>query len=649
MRAHARTHREQTIKESHVHVQSVSQLPRLPASTRAFSLMFGPCLHVQLHLARRLSFGVMPEITLQLPSLMPADKLGISITNDFHVHKTNPGSIGEQAGFLAGDLLVSIDELRITKGMDKLTVASTMRGDPSKVQAPKSIVVMRETAEDEDEDKDEGLVPLTVPSMPVGVRMGLSVAKGNVVRSVDPGSYAELAGFRTSDVVVSIGGVPMAGVAMLEVATRIRGDRTATTHPCKVLVRRSAANSAAVAAAAQLKVPAEAPAEAAAELAAEAARAAEAPIWLIGAALEKAPVVQSQGIVGVSSGGVNVNGQFIGAVPPPSAVAAFATSVAELAQSYAELKRELAAAVASENYAVAAELQKTIHAAESRLDVVGQSGGAPRHASTGSSTRPRAPALNMPIAAMDRGEVHCTEGGEAGDSALESALWRRAPAKTALDAQLSNGESKATQNPDRISSLEAGDQAQLRRWQESDSEDWKPRRDTRVDLEMDGPLLALAASARASAASTSLASVQIHMTKMGGDGDLGGGDVDLGGGDGDLGGRNGPAAPSLGWTALVAQAHTQALQAANSTHAPSQTLETQLLIALLGRGEILPPDLTSLEQAFEQARQKGLLSGLKVVLSPDADKQPRASVHTTLSPSPGRRTSGTAGATDDLD
>ena len=643
--------------------------------------MFGPCLHVQLHLARRLSFGVMPEITLQLPSLMPADKLGISITNDFHVHKTNPGSIGEQAGFLAGDLLVSIDELRITKGMDKLTVASTMRGDPSKVQAPKSIVVMRETAEDEDEDKDEGLVPLTVPSMPVGVRMGLSVAKGNVVRSVDPGSYAELAGFRTSDVVVSIGGVPMAGVAMLEVATRIRGDRTATTRPCKVLVRRSAANSAAVAAAAQLKVPAEAPAEAAAELAAEAARAAEAPIWLIGAALEKAPVVQSQGIVGVSSGGVNVNGQFIGAVPPPSAVAAFATSVAELAQSYAELKRELAAAVASENYAVAAELQKTIHAAESRLDVVGQSGGAPRHASTGSSTRPRAPALNMPIAAMDRGEVHCTEGGEAGDSALERALWRRAPAKTALDAQLSNGESKATQNPDRISSLEAGDQAQLRRGQESGSEDWKSRRDsrvdlemdgpllgrdlpaTRVDLEMDGPLLALAASARASAASTSLASVQIHMTKMGGDGDLGGGDVDLGGGDGDLGGgdvdlgggdgdlggRNGPAAPSLGWTALVAQAHTQALQAANSTHAPSQTLETQLLIALLGRGEILPPDLTSLEQAFEQARQKGLLSGLKVVLSPDADKQPRASVHTTLSPSPGRRTSGTAGATYDLD
>ena len=166
---------------------------------------------------------------------------------------------------------------------------------------------------------------------------------------------------------------------------------------------------------------------------------------------------------------------------------------------------------------------------------------------------------------------------------------------------------------------------------------------------MDGPLLALAASARASAASTSLASVQIHMTKMGGDGDLGGGDVDLGGGDGDLGGRNGPAAPSLGWTALVAQAHTQALQATNSTHAPSQTLETQLLIALLGRGEILPPDLTSLEQAFEQARQKGLLSGLKVVLSPDADKQPWASVHTTLSPSPGRRTSGTAGATDDLD
>ena len=615
-------------------------------------------------------FGVMPEITLQLPSLMPADKLGISITNDFHVHKTNPGSIGEQAGFLAGDLLVSIDELRITKGMDKLTVASTMRGDPSKVQAPKSIVVMRETAEDEDEDKDEGLVPLTVPSMPVGVRMGLSVAKGNVVRSVDPGSYAELAGFRTSDVVVSIGGVPMAGVAMLEVATRIRGDRTATTRPCKVLVRRSAANSAAVAAAAQLKVPAEAPAEAAAELAAEAARAAEAPIWLIGAALEKAPVVQSQGIVGVSSGGVNVNGQFIGAVPPPSAVAAFATSVAELAQSYAELKRELAAAVASENYAVAAELQKTIHAAESRLDVVGQSGGAPRHASTGSSPRPRAPALNMPIAAMDRGEVHCTEGGEAGDSALERALWRRAPAKTALDAQLSNGESKATQNPDRISSLEVGDQAQLRRWQESDSEDWKSRRDTRVDLEMDGPLgsllgrdlpatrvdlemdgplLALAASARASAASTSLASVQIHMTKMGGDGDLGGGDVDLGGGDGDLGGRNGPAAPSLGWTALVAQAHTQALQAASSTHAPSQTLETQLLIALLGRGEILPPDLTSLEQAFEQARHKGLRSGLKVVLSPDADKQPRASVHTTLSPSPGRRTSGTAGATDDLD
>eukprot|EP00900_Chrysochromulina_parva_P016365 jgi/Chrpa1/2472/Chrysochromulina_OHIO_Genome00008382-RA len=264
----------------------------------------------------------MPEITLQLPSLKPSDKLGIFITNDFRIRKTNPGSIGEQAGFLAGDLLVSIDELRITKGMDKLTIASTMRGDPSKVQAPKSIVVTRETPEDEDEDedeqgwhtdpedshenakkdeegedKDEGLVTLSVPSMPVGVRMGLSVAAGNVVRSVDPGSYAELAGFRTSDVVVSVGGVPMAGVEKLEVATRIRGDRTAITRPCKVLVRRSAANSVAVAEAAQLKLPA----EESADVAAEAARAAKAPIGLIGSALEKAPVVQSQGIVDVSS------------------------------------------------------------------------------------------------------------------------------------------------------------------------------------------------------------------------------------------------------------------------------------------------------------------------------------------------------------
>ena len=605
-------------------------------------------------------FGVMPEFTLQLPSLMPADKLGISITNDFHVHKTNPGSIGEQAGFLAGDLLVSIDELRITKGMDKLTVASTMRGDPSKVQAPKSIVVMRETAEDEDEDKDEGLVPLTVPSMPVGVRMGLSVAKGNVVRSVDPGSYAELAGFRTSDVVVSIGGVPMAGVAMLEVATRIRGDRTATTRPCKVLVRRSAANSAAVAAAAQLKVPAEAPAEAAAELAAEAARAAEAPIWLIGAALEKAPVVQSQGIVA----GVNVNGQFSGAVPPSSAVVASDNTVAEFEQRYAELKRDLrsdlAAAVASKNYALAAELKKAIHAAElqktvaaaeSRLDAVGQSGRTPLLASTGSSTRPRGPASSMPIAAMDRGEVQSTEEGDEA-SALELAIRRRASARMALDTQLSISESKATRNPDRIrdriSSLEAGDPDRLRRWQESGSDDWNGPllvRDlpaTRVELEMDEPLLALSASASASAASASLASVQIHMsTKMGG--------------DVDMDGRNGSAAPPPGWTALVAQAHAQALQTApNVTHAPSLTLETRLLITLLGRGEILPPDLISLQQAFEQASLKGLHSGLKVVHFPDVNinenKQPLASLHTTLPPPPGRRTSGTAPcATDDLD
>ena len=348
----------------------------------------------------------MPEITLQLPSLKPSDKLGIFITNDFRIRKTNPGSIGEQAGFLAGDLLVSIDELRITKGMDKLTIASTMRGDPSKVQAPKSIVVTRETPEvedededeqgwhtdpedshedakkdDEGEDKDEGLVTLSVPSMPVGVRMGLSVAAGNVVRSVDPGSYAELAGFRTSDVVVSVGGVPVAGVDKLEVATWIRGDRTAITRPCKVLVRRSAANSAAVAAAAQLKLPA----EESADVAAEAARA-------------------------------NMNGQFSGAVPPPSAVVASDNTVAEFEQRYAELKRDLggarsdlggarhdlrfdlaaavaskrdlrfdlAAAVASENYAAAAELKKAIHAAElqktvaaaeSRLDAVGQSGG----------------------------------------------------------------------------------------------------------------------------------------------------------------------------------------------------------------------------------------------------------------------------------
>jgi len=292
----------------------------------------------------------MPEITLQLPSLKPSDKLGIFITNDFRIRKTNPGSIGEQAGFLAGDLLVSIDEQRITKGMDKLTIASTMRGDPSKVQAPKSIVVTRETPEVEDEDEDEqgwhtdpedshenakkdeegedkneGLVTLSVPSMPVGVRMGLSVAAGNVVRSVDPGSYAELAGFRTSDVVVSVGGVAMAGVEKLEVATRIRGDRTAITRPCKVLVRRSAANSVAVAEAAQLKLPA----EESADVAAEAARAAKAPIGLIGAALEKAPVVQSQGIVDVSSAGVNVNGQFSGAVPPPSAAVASDNTVAE--------------------------------------------------------------------------------------------------------------------------------------------------------------------------------------------------------------------------------------------------------------------------------------------------------------------------------
>ena len=629
----------------------------------------------------------MPEITLQLPALKPSDKLGIFITNDFHVRKTNPGSIGEQAGFLAGDLLVSIDELRITKGMDKLTIASTMRGDPSKVQAPKSIVVTRETPEDEDEDedeqgwhtdpedsheddegedKDEGLVTLSVPSMPVGVRMGLSVAAGNVVRSVDPGSYAELAGFRTSDVVVSVGGVPMAGVEKLEVATRIRGDRTTITRPCKVLVRRSAANSAAVAAAAQLKLPA----EESADVAAEAARAAKAPIGLIGAALEIAPVVQSQGIVDVSSAGVNVNGQFSGAVPPPSAVVASDNTVAEFEQRYAELKRDLrsdlAAAVASKNYALAAELKKAIHAAElqktvaaaeSRLGAVGMSGGAPLHASTcSSSTRPRGPASSMPIAAMDRGWTE--EGDEAGDSALELAIRRRASARMALDTQLSIGESKATQNPDRIrdriSSLEAGDPDRLRRWQESGSDDWNGPllvRDlpaTRVDLEMDGPLLALAASASASAASASLASVQIHMSKMGRD-------VDLDGGNVDLDGRNGSAAPPPGWTALVAQAHAQALQTApNVTHASSLTLETRLLITLLGRGEILPPDLISLQQAFEQTSLKGLHSGLKVVLFPDVNinenKQPLASLHTTLPPPPGRRTSGTAPcATDDLD
>jgi len=633
----------------------------------------------------------MPEITLQLPSLKPSDKLGIFITNDFRIRKTNPGSIGEQAGFLAGDLLVSIDELRITKGMDKLTIASTMRGDPSKVQAPKSIVVTRETPEVEDEDedeqgwhtdpedshedakkdeegedKDEGLVTLSVPSMPVGVRMGLSVAAGNVVRSVDPGSYAELAGFRTSDVVVSVGGVPMAGVEKLEVATRIRGDRTAITRPCKVLVRRSAANSAAVAEAAQLKLPAEE-----SDVAAEAARAAKAPIGLIGAALEKAPVVQSQGIVDVSSAGVNVNGQFSGAVPPPSAVVASDNTVAEFEQRYAELKRDLrsdlAAAVASKNYALAselkkaihaAELQKTVAAAESRLDAVGQSGRTPLLASTGSSTRPRGPASSMPIAAMDRGEVQSTEeGDEAGDSALELAIRRRASARMALDTQLSIklsiGESKATQNPDRIrdriSSLEAGDPDRLRRRQESGFDDWNGPllvRDlpaTRVELEMDEPLLALSASASASAASASLASVQMfHMsTKMGG--------------DVDMDGRNGSAAPPPGWTALVAQAHAQALQTApNVTHAPSLTLETRLLINLLGRGEILPPDLISLQQAFEQASLKGLHSGLKVVHFPDVNinvnKQPLASVHTTLPPPPGRRTSGTAPcATDDLD
>ena len=638
----------------------------------------------------------MPEITLQLPSLKPSDKLGIFITNDFRIRKTNPGSIGEQAGFLAGDLLVSIDELRITKGMDKLTIASTMRGDPSKVQAPKSIVVTRETPEvedededeqgwhtdpedshedakkdDEGEDKDEGLVTLSVPSMPVGVRMGLSVAAGNVVRSVDPGSYAELAGFRTSDVVVSVGGVPMAGVEKLEVATRIRGDRTAITRPCKVLVRRSAANSVAVAEAAQLKLPA----EESADVAAEAARAAKAPIGLIGAALEKAPVVQSQGIVDVSSAGVNVNGQFSGAVPPPSAVVASDNTVAEFEQRYAELKRDLrsdlAAAVASKNYALAselkkavhaAELQKTVAAAESRLDAVGQSGRTPLLASTGSSTRPRGPASSMPIAAMDRGWTE--EGDEA--SALELAIRRRASARMALDTQLSIelsiGESKATQNPDRIrdriSSLEAGDPDRLRRWQESGSDDWNGPllvRDlpaTRLEqLEMDEPLLALSASASASAASASLASVQIHMsTKMGG--------------DVDMDGRNGSAAPPPGWTALVAQAHAQAhaqaLQTApNVTHAPSLTLETRLLITLLGRGEILPPDLISLQQAFEQASLKGLHSGLKVVHFPEhvninVNKQPLASVlasvHTTLPPPPGRRTSGTAPcATDDLD
>jgi hypothetical protein len=655
--------------------------------------------------ARRRSLPKMPEITLQLPSLKPSDKLGIFITNDFRIRKTNPGSIGEQAGFLAGDLLVSIDELRITKGMDKLTIASTMRGDPSKVQAPKSIVVTRETPEDEDEqgwhtdpedshenakkdeegeDKDEGLVTLSVPSMPVGVRMGLSVAAGNVVRSVDPGSYAELAGFRTSDVVVSVGGVPMAGVEKLEVATRIRGDRTAITRPCKVLVRRSAANSAAVAEAAQLKLPA----EESADVAAEAARAAKAPIGLIGAALEKAPVMQSQGIVDVSSAGVNVNGQFSGAVPPPSAVVASDNTVAEIEQRYAELKRDLggarpdlggarhdlrsdlAAAVASKNYALAselkkaihaAELQKTVAAAESRLDAVGQSGRTPLLASTGSSTRPRGPASSMPIAAMDRGEVQSTEEGDEA-SALELAIRRRASARMALDTQLSISESKATRNPDRIrdriSSLEAGDPDRLRRWQESGSDDWNGPllvRDlpaTRVELEMDEPLLALSASASASAASASLASVQIHMsTKMGGDVDM----------DGRNGFRNGSAAPPPGWTALVAQAHAQAhaqaLQTApNVTHAPSLTLETQLLITLLGRGEILPPDLISLQQAFEQASLKGLHSGLKVVHFPEhvninVNKQPLASVHTTLPPPPGRRTSGTAPscATDDLD
>jgi hypothetical protein len=252
---------------------------------------------------------------------------------------------------------------------------------------------------------------------------------------------------------------------------------------------------------------------------------------------------------------------------------------------------------------------------------------------------------------MDRGEVQSTEeGDEAGDSALELAIRRRASARMALDTQLSIGGSKAIENPDRIrdriSSLEAGDPDRLRRWQESGSDDWNGPllvRDlpaTRVELEMDEPLLALSASASASAASASLASVQIHMsTKMGE--------------DVDMDGRNGSAAPPPGWTALVAQAHAQALQTApNVTHAPSLTLETRLLITLLGRGEILPPDLISLQQAFEQASLKGLHSGLKVVHFPEHVNinVNKLAVHTTLPPPPGRRTSGTAPcATDDLD
>ena len=203
----------------------------------------------------------MPELrkTLILRALNPGDKLGIFINDQGIIRKADAGSVGDNAGFVAGDRILSINGTLIEASMDKIAIAGLLRGSPAAVSPPKSIVVTRQVSEaeakaaagaksaaaasagEDDEEDDEPtprLFRLTLPSLPADAKLGLALAKDNVVRSVAPGSYAEAAGLKDGDAIVSVDGQEMAGVDKLTCAKTIRGNAAAATRALPLVVRR---------------------------------------------------------------------------------------------------------------------------------------------------------------------------------------------------------------------------------------------------------------------------------------------------------------------------------------------------------------------------------------------------------------------------
>ncbi len=159
------------------------------------------------------------------------EALGLKSREGALVPQVEAGSAADKAGIRAGDVIVSLDGVRIRKAHDlPIRVARHKPGDKVKVGIirdgkPKTIIVEVEEMPEEHVvagargDSGHGKVRLGIvgESLTKELRRSLEarVKQGVVVKQVQPGSPAARAGIQRGDVIYRINGEPVQGLKSL--------------------------------------------------------------------------------------------------------------------------------------------------------------------------------------------------------------------------------------------------------------------------------------------------------------------------------------------------------------------------------------------------------------------------------------------------